>query len=267
MYHHFVAYSESVAQLTNTDINAVADEVLQSRNSHLIMSERFDVIAAHALGTTLTRLRFGNIGLTFRGVNHLFPTGRVATVDSRPGVIDRRLWPLELPMNEEITLEATTDAAGPAQVICGMWLAKPQWSQNIPLGMERFTTRATAVVAAGSETTWTALAPLVMERDLFNGVYAVVGCQVIAAAAFGFRLFFPSQRQASGRQLRPGGLVMQAIGDYGWPAQSGGMGEWGRFHTFEMPSIQTVADAAGGTYEVRLDLVYLGERQDLLMGA
>lgn len=265
MYHHFSAYVSSLGSVTNTALAAVPDDVIQRRNSNLIMSEKFNVLASLVLGTTTTRARYGNIALSFRGSNHLWPVNRTATIESIPGVQDRRDSPLALPLNEEITIEATTDAVGPAQSATLLWLAKPQWSPRLPIGLETLVTRATAVVTAATETTWTGLAPLVFERDLFNGVYAVTGCRVVAASALGFRLFFPSQQPVEGRQLRPGGLVDNAVGAVGWGPQMYGLGEWGRFHTFEPPSIQVCGDAAGGTYEVRLALTYLGSDERLLM--
>lgn len=264
MYFHVSAYTESLGSVTNSDVDAVADEVLQRRNSHLIFSEPFNLIAARTFGTTLDRIRFGNIALSYRGTQHIRPADIAVNVPSRPRLLDRRTRPLALPINEEVTLEATTTGIGPSQTGAVLWLAKPQWNMNLPYGQDELTARFTTTAAAGSETTWNALSALAAERDLFNGVYAVVGAQVVAANAIAFRLFFPSGRSIEGRQLRPGGLVQQAIGDFPWEAQSRGLGEWGRFHTFELPSIQFLADAAGGTYDVYLDLVYLGSDRDLL---
>ena len=162
MYFHCAGYVEAIASSTNTDIDAVQDDVLQRRNSHLIMSEPFNLIAACNIGANTTRVRFGNIALTFRGTNHLWPINRSAIVPSRPGVYDRLDDPLRLPLNEEITIETTTDgpAMGSAQVATVLWLAKPSWTRNLPRGLERLKTRATAVVAVGTETTWTALSAL-----------------------------------------------------------------------------------------------------------
>lgn len=267
MYFHVSAYSESLGAVTNSDVNAAQDDVLQLRNSHLIFSEPFNLIAAYGSSTTLTRARFGNVALTVRGTNHLWPLDRTDTTQRYPAIMDLREMPMSLPMNEELTIEATTDAAGPVIANFVLFLAKPQWSMNLPRGLETFTTRATAVVTAGSASSWTTLAALVMERDLYNGVYAVVGANVVAANAIAFRMFFPSQRITDGRQLRPGGLITNTVGLAPWEGQSRGLGEWGRFHTFELPSIQILDDTAGGTYEVRLDLVYLGSDQNLLRAA
>lgn len=265
MYFHTAGYVESVAaSQTNLDIDAAQDDVIQRRNSHLIISEPYNLISAYIGGVGLTRARFGNVALTLRGSNHLWPIHRSATIPSRPYLYDLREEPLPLPLNEEITIEVSTDATlGPNDQNVVLWMAKPVWNMNLPIG-ERLVARATVVITAGAEASWTALNSVVMERDLYHGVYAVVGANVIAANAIAFRLFFPSQPSVENRQHRPGGLVMDAVGDLPNPFQFKGLGEWGRFHTFELPSVQTLDDTAGGTYEVRLDLVYLGDDHNLL---
>lgn len=265
MNFHVAAYSESLGSVTNSDVNAASDDVLQRRNSHLIFSEPFNLIAAYGSSTTLTVARFGNVALTQIGTNHIWPLDRTDTIQRYPAVMDLRHMPMQMPQNEELTIEATTDAVGPVIANFLLWLAKPQWSKNLPQGMRVLTTRATCVIAAGAASSWTALSALVMERDLLNGVYAVVGANVVAANAVAFRLFFPNQPLVGGRQLRPGGLVMNTVGLAPWDGQSKGLGEWGRFHTFEPPMLQVFEDTAGGTYEVRLELVYLGPELSLLM--
>lgn len=261
---HLSSYAESLGSVTNSDVDAVADGVLQTRNSHLLFSEPFNLIMAYANGSTLDRMRFGNISLALKGQNHIWPVEQQDTNQRYPAVMDLRDYPMELPVNEEITIEATTNAVGPIVTRAHLWLAKPEWSRTLPPGLMILNTRATAVVAAATETTWTALAALAFERDLANGVYAVVGANVVAANAVGFRLFFPSSQPVEGRQLRPGGLVQNAIGTAPLAIQRLGLGEWGRFSSFEPPSIQVSGDAAGGTYEVRLDLVFLGTSRSLL---
>lgn len=261
---HLSTYAESLALVTNSDVDAVEDTVLQRRNAHLLFSEDFNLIAAYANGSTLSRMRFGNISLSLKGQNHIWPVEPNDANQRYPAIMDLRDYPMKMPLNEEITLEATTTGAGPVVTRAHLWLAKPQWSRNLPPGELIFNTRATAVVTAGTETTWTALAALAFERDLANGVYAVVGAHVVATGAVAFRMFFPSATPIEGRQLRPGGLVQEAGPTPPWPAQTLGLGEWGRFSSFEPPSIQVSGDAAGGTYEVRLNLVFLGTSRSLL---
>lgn len=258
--YHTACYITSLATTTNADVPAILDEVLTRRNSHLIFTEPYDLLCLASIGQFLTRARFGNAALTQKGSNHIWPLERSATVPDMPQVYDVRDNPLRLPLNEEITIEATTDgpAMGTAQVAFVMLLAPSPYTRTVPVGLDRFLTRATAVVPAGTETSWTALTEITFERDLLNGVYSVVGANVVAPNAIAFRLRFPDSPAINGKQLRPGGLVQNAIGDSPLSLQRYGMGEWGRFHTFSPPEIQIAADAVGGTYEIRLDLIYLG---------
>lgn len=263
MHFHLSAYSESLGSVTNSDVNVVADDVLPVNNSHLILTEQYNLIAAWAFGANLSRIRFGNVALTQLGQNHIHPIEVSATVPDDPAIWDKRIDPMPLPMDEEITLEATTSAVGPAQHGAVLWLATPQWNQNLPRGIDRFISRATVVIAAGSETTWTALATPAFDRALYNGSYAVVGCNMVAANALAFRLRFPDQPSIGGKQLRPGALVQDTLALAPWPANFGGLGEWGRFHTFSLPQVQVLADSAGGTYDMYFDLVYLGRGREI----
>ena len=265
-YFHLAAYSESLGSVTDSDVDAALDGVLVRRNNHLIFTDDYNLIAAYGSSTTLTRARFGNAALNQIGNPHIWPLDRSATISDLPAVMDFRDTPMELPKNEELTILATTDAVGPAVADVVIWLATPEWSQNLPGYRDRLITRATVVAPAGAESAWNTAAEVVMERDLYNGVYAVVGASCVAANAIAFRIRFPDQKQVRGKQHRPGGLVQNALGAEPWKAQFRGLGEWGRFHTFTLPEIQFFGDAAGGTYEVRLDLLYLGESPSLLYG-
>ena len=261
---HIIAYTESLGDVTNSDVNAVADDVLTIRNNHLIATEQYNILAAWAFGSTLETARFGNVALTQLGANHLWPIEQSATVPDDPAIIDYRHDPLPLPMDEEITLEISTTGIGPAQAGAVLWLGTPQWNMNLPSGIERFITRTTVVIAAGTETTWTALATPTFDRDLYNGSYAVVGAWLVAANALAFRLRFPDMQGVGNKQLRPGSLVQDTVALKPWEAQRGGLGVWGRFHTFTPPQVQVFADAAGGTYELYLDLVFLGRGRELV---
>lgn len=263
---HLVAYSESLGSVTDSDVNAAADGVLTSRNSHLIFTGEYDLIAAYGSSTTLTRARLGNAALNQVGNPHLWPLDRSATIADLPAIMDIRDTPLRLPQNEELTILATTDAAGPAVADFVLWLAAPGWSNNLPAHRDRLITRATVVAPAGAESAWNVPAEIVLERDLLNGVYSVVGASVVAANAIAFRMRFPDQPVIQGRQHRPGSLVQNALGNEPPKISFRGFGEWGRFHTFTPPEIQMFGDAAGGTYEVRLDLLYLGQSESLLYG-
>lgn len=261
---HLAAYSASLAAGPNLDTTVVPDEVIGSRNSHLIFTDQYRLLACQPIGALLNRARFGNAALQKYSFNHLHPLTVSATQPTNPQVLDFRGDPVELPMNEELTVELGNSGAGPTQSSVILALGSDRWSMNLPTGDAELVARATAVVTAGSETTWTALANMTFERDLINGVYAVVGASVVAAGALAFRLRFPDQMAVNGKQHRPGWLVQETFATQPNLLWKQGFGEWGRFHTFSLPQIQTLADAAGGTYEIRLNLIYLGADKGLL---
>lgn len=264
MRFHCAAYKESIDNTANSDMNAVLDEVLTRRNSHLIFTEPYNLLGVHAFGGVLSRARFGNAALTQKGSNHIWPLSVSATIPTLPQLMDFRDSPMRLPQNEELTIEVTNTAAGPTETGAVLLLGTPDWNMNFPAHSDRLNARATCVIAAGTETTWTALSEIAFERDLLNGVYSVVGAHVVAANAIAFRFRFPDQPAIGNKQLRPGGLVQDTAQLQPNAMFSGGLGEWGRFHTFSPPELQVLADAAGGTYEVRLQLLYLGQDKSLL---
>jgi len=146
-----------------------------------------------------------------------------------------------------------------------MWIAPPTWSKQLPPHIQRLTVRATAS-AAGTADSWGAFGALTLsDQDLRGGVYAVVGAQVFDAGSIAFRFNFGRAPYIQGRKLRPGGLCMEALANIPLPQQMGGQGVWGLFHTFELPTIQVFANAsAASAQEIRLDLLYLGEDENLL---
>lgn len=264
MYMHISAYSASLAAGPNLDTTVVNDEVIGTRNNHLIFTDPYRLLIAQPIGALLNRARFGNAALQKYSFNHLHPLTVSATQPTNPQLMDFREDPIELPMNEELTVELGNTGAGPTQSSVILVLGTREWNMNLPSGEADLITRATAVVTAGSETTWTALANLSFERDLINGTYAVVGASVVAPNALAFRLRFPDMKSIRGKQHRPGWLTQDSFTTQPNKLWNREFGEWGRFHTFSPPQIQTLADAAGGTYEVRLSLVYLGASRDLV---
>lgn len=266
---HLACYSEAVGTVSNSDLNAAADEVFTRQNSHLIFTDDIDLLAIAGIGANYTRLRLANAALQLRNYPHIWPLERSATVPELPAFQDHRELPIKLPENEEILLEATTDgpAMGTANVHAVLWLGRRNWSYSIPPHLDRVVTRGNVVIAAGSANAWTSLVSMTFpDKALWNGVYAVVGAWVVASGALAFRFRFPDQEPYGLKQFRPGSLVQESIATSPNPLLHKGFGEWGRFHTFTPPEIQVFNDTGGGTYEVRLDLLYLGENKGLLRG-
>lgn len=264
MKFHFAAYSKSLGQVTDSDVTCQGDDVFGVRNSHLIFTDPIRLLGAYGLGTLITRLRFGNIGLSQYAQHHIYPLSITANVPSAPPVYDLREYPIDLPQAEEITLLASTSAVGPANVIAGLWLGTPNWNRNLPAGVARIKVRATFTTGAAAALNWGSLSTLTFERDLRAGVYAVVGANCIAAAHDFFRIRFPDMPAYNGKSCRPGGLCDQQVGNTPNRDMSLGIGEWGRFHTFNPPTIQLYNDTGAVSGELRLDVIYLGDNLGML---
>lgn len=261
---HLVMYSASLGLVTDSDVTAAADDIITRRNNHLIFTEPYELIGAWGSGTTLTRARLGNARLNQIGQPHLWPLERVAAPADSPIIQDFRENPVVLPQNEELTILATTDAAGPARTEFALWLAAPGWNRNLPGYRERLRVRGTFTPAVGAVGTWGLTNEIAFERDLLNGVYSVIGAYVFNAAGVAFRLQFPDQQRINNRQHRAGSLLTLALGDEPCAFATEAFGEWGRFHTFTPPSVQIFGLTGAVATEVRLDLLYLGESESLL---
>lgn len=264
---HLTMFSASVAAVTDSDIAAPADQVLMTRNNHPIITVPFGLIAGHLFGSLTSRARFGNAQFTVDVQPHIYPLDVAAAPPDLPAVVDYRDDPLDMPVNEEITLLGTTTAAGPSNVNLAMFLAPPSWNRNVPAGTGPFWVRGTTVSPAGAARTWSNPANIAFERDPRQGVYAVIGGVVVSATGTAFRIIFPNPPVYKGYPLRPGGNVFASIGLEPWKPQTGvngGLGEWGRFHTFNPPQVQLFDDAAGGTNEVRLLVIRVGNDMSLL---
>lgn len=264
MYHHLLAYSASLGAGPNLDTAFAQDDVMMSRNSHLILTNRYNLLAAMPIGALINRARFGNASLQRYSFIHLHPLNVGALPLTNPQIMDLRDTPMELPMNEEITIETGNSAVGPTVTSAGLVIGTPEWNRNQPSVLARVTTRATAVIVAGTTTTWGALANIVFERDLINGVYAVLGATTVLATGLFFRFRFGDQMAINGKQHRPGWINQSSHTLQPNELWKDGFGEWGRFHTFSPPQIQFFGDAAGGTAEIRLVLGYLGSDESLL---
>ena len=264
MHWHLLAYEQNQTSSTNNAADMVPDGVLTRRNNRLISTDPLDLIGAAAMGSGILRARFNNIGLITRGIPHIWPVIRSATVPDRPGWMDLRQAPVALPVNEEIVVEITDNAVAAADNWVLLWLAGPGYSRNQQRGAERLTVRATATGSGGSETTWGNLVDLTFERDLIGGVWSVRGVECVAPNCVAFRFRFPRQPETFGRQWRPGGLVTNATGNVSQDGLFDGFGEWGRFNTYEPPQVQFLGDAAGVSAELFLHLEFLGQANSLL---
>lgn len=261
--HHLLAYEEDLASnAADADLDAAVDGEFSQRNSHYIFTEQYNLLAAHYIAPNATRARFNLPSLNGIGRHQIWPLNRSATVPSRPGIQDLRGYPMPLTVNEELGIEGSNDdGVDTDQAVCLLWIASPQWTPQLPRGLQRLVIAATAA-PTGVAVAWSGDAAITFLDNLRGGWYTVVGMQVFDAGAFAYRLNFRNSTTVNNRKLRPGCITQEAIGNTPDTMFMGGLGVWGHFHSFEPPTVQCFNLAAGATAGViRLDVIYHGERR------
>lgn len=266
---HVQAYQGTLGvAAANAALTAVPDTIIMDRNGGFIYTEDWSLAWVYYHAVSALRVRTNMPKLNAINRHHVFGINRSLTNPSPFNIQDLRREPLALSQNETLVWEGSNDlgaATEDSKLYQG--LIPPNWTMELPSHLQRMTVRFTAA-ATGVIDAWSADSAITFpDQDLRGGVYSVVGCQVFDAGSPAFRLLFPRQAMCQGRQLRPGGIALEAINNIPWMGFNSGMGEWGRFHTFEPFRIQILANANGASVqEGRVDLLYLGEDEALLTG-
>ena len=271
---HLLAYTRAEASSqANADMVAVQDPVFSQRNSHFIFSENYQVLWMYAGAPHLTDLRTNIPTWNAVGRHHVWPfdvSANEGRTNSPPRIQDFRTMPLPLPVNEEIALEQSCNSSG-ATSITGVGLLAVTPTDTFNRNLQRTPgprlTVAGSITCSTSALTWSGPQNITFAENMRGGWYSVNGAFVwnnaTANPAIAFRLLFPrspSFPPGSGRILRPGSYVTDTLGNQEFMDLNTGMGEWGRFNNFEPPQLEvlTVAAQSAKTYNLRLDLTYLG---------
>lgn len=265
---HLAAYTVNAGvNDVNVDTSAVTDSVFTTRNSHLIFTEDYNLIAAMWAGASALRLRLNMPTLNQVSRHQVYPINRSATIPTPVNVQDLRAMPLPLPQNEEMAWEESGNLGAATERENGFfWLMPKGATYNWPSYLYEIWARFTATITVTANS-WSALTTLTASDGLKGGWYAVVGAQCVGSSDLAFRLFFPRSPYTAGpagqRQYRPGGICQETFASIAWEPQNGalgGLGTWGYFHSFELPQLDCFALAAGATsLELRLRLLYLGD--------
>lgn len=263
---HLLAMEEALAAgAASAELDAVADAEFSVRNNHFIFTEPYRMLMEYYQAATVTAARWNVPKINAIARHQIWPLNASATIPDIPVVADYRDYPIELPQFEEFVIEGSNSlGCGTENSTWFGWIAPPQWNRTIPRGIQRLTVAATGAVA-GVAQSWSGLGNLTFTENLRGGVYALVGAQCFDAGTLALRFVFSRPYMYQGRKLRPGIICQEAIANNPLLLQMGGLGEFGRFHTFEPPQIEIFANATGASAQViRLDLVYLGDNPAML---
>jgi hypothetical protein len=266
MGHALLVYNNPVAGVNdaNVDMTAATDADFSIRNGHYIFTNQFRLAKAWMIGASVLRARFQVPTWNALGEWQIFNVNR--SLEPGAGYFgDNYLLdtPPRIPINEEFQVQDSNNLGAATEIEnVGLSIITDDWSPQLPQGRYTFITRATGT------TTWTLNAwsgPIAMTltANLRGGVYAVIGAQLQADDAAFFRIVFPRYRLYGGQKLRPGWIAQNAAGNIPSYVQGFGgqdLGEWGRFHTFELPLLDVFGTAADSTaWVLYLKLTFLGE--------
>jgi hypothetical protein len=260
VFHHMVYTAPaSAGAVVLADVPAVADTVFttQGATPHFIFTDQLQLLAAAALGATITQAQIYSPTLIPYGLLNVWPLNTAITPASFPRILNFTMRPFVIPTNEQIQALVSDSAIDTYSV--HLWVAPvSSWNQNQVRGQYRSILKLTAATALLTQL-WTGPQALTFQNIPKGGWYAVNAAWCFCATARSFRLYFPRAPTVSGRQLRPGGLVSHARGDMVKPGFDESLGLWGAFHTFEPVQAEYFGDAAGAaTQELYLDVDFLG---------
>lgn len=270
-----LAYSNNAVGVNavNTDLTAATDPDFTARNGHYTFTEDYRIAALTLIGASVTRGRFQCPTYNALGELAILVANRSATVPSNPFVEMLVQRPLFIPKNEEFQVQVSGNLGAATETDTAfLWVITNDWSANLPqeatppFGIS-YRYRATVTITP-TVNAWSGPNAITLSQSIRNGVWAIIGGVVQGTNALAYRWVFPKYRLYQGRKLRPGNLVQNAAGDvpaFNFWQDTRFLGEWGRFHTFELPQIEVWGQAAvSTTYQIFMDMVYLGTDINLL---
>lgn len=245
--HHIAAYYESIAQNAENDLAPVTDGQLSIFNNHFVAQKNTSLIGMGAASVNIQYARL--ITPTIRAMTSEFirPVNQALNFGMPQRYHDLYDNPLTIKATEEIQINGIQTGAA-AEVMCAFIVLDVVRTPR-PAG-QIITMRGTSTTAAVAGA-WTTIA-MTWHDVLPPGNYAVVGMTHRSANGLCARLIMD--------QLfwRPGAPSITAFGNDVHPRfRLGGLGVWGNFNAWAMPSVEVLAGAADAAHEVYLDIVML----------
>lgn len=235
---HLAAFSESISAGTDTDVNALIDDILTIQNSHFMLREDMNLMACAAMSATLDRAKLSTPTMRIVAAPYVRPMIVGTTPGSNPNVqlLDKN--PTRIPWGEEVQMLATAAPAGSEQFTAILWLSRglsPIPSGNvIPVRW----TSSTAAVA----NSWTTLT-MTWGDTLPSGIYAMVQTECYSTNAIAHRWNFPNQL------YRPGMLSFVSTGQrHPYAMSLGQFGVLGQFRSNALPTVQVLANGTDNAH-------------------
>lgn len=249
MPFHLAAYrNAALANVANTDISAVTDDILAIANNHFLPQQDYDMIFAYAGSATLSRARINSPTNRQITVPFIRPINQAVIPANNYNFADYTDRPFRVKALEELAVEATS-AVAMTEVFFALVALQTNF-QPVPQG-NVFTMRGTSVTAATSGA-WSTLA-VTWADNLPQYQYIVTGLEVQSTNAVAARIIFEQQVE------RPGTISITSLANrqpYG--VYKGSLGVFGRFVTTRMPIIQVLCNGADAAHEIYMEIMRVG---------
>lgn len=246
---HTVGWRESIADIVEADIQPVVDQIMAINNNHFVPQRDMFLQYVYGGAAGITDARLDSPSFRQFSSPRVRPINLAIVPVDEPNIADYRANPLRARALEELEFLAAQTTGG-AAVVVGLAALSDSPLQIMPQGdiytmLGVGTTTVTAGAWSPTAITWADTLP--------NGRYAVVGFEAVGVTCVGARLTFENQWQ------RPGCLGQSLVSGAG-PAmfRKGGLGVWGYFDTFRMPSVEFLCNAADTAQTVFLDVMKVG---------
>lgn len=254
MNFHLAAFAAAKTDSTaNETVTAVADPALPTtQNGGFLMPQDLQCIAGQAMNDTVTDARFSVPSLRTLGLPYIDPLLQTATMATADKYAKWRDSGPLFRKNDELIAQMSNGVSTVDTAFMGAWLRRA--FMPVPPGPRTSLTVSATVVAVAKQ--WV-LKPLTFAQIPPVGDYAVIGMHAWMTNGVFARLVFPANTT-----WRPGCPCYQSLttADAFPMFRFGNLGEWGRFHSVNLPQIEVLGDTAGSqTFNAVLDVVMLSQ--------
>lgn len=249
MSFHTLAWSATVAATTETDLTPVPDIQQTIQNSHFLPQQDWLMRYISVMHAVILNARIVTPSLRLITTPRIHQLTTSAAPATNPMLADYRNTPLRLKGLEEVVLDITNSAvtSGRATGVAGMDTGNYTPAPQGQVYTLRGTSSTTAVANAWTQITMT------WADTLPTGMYSCIGGMHASANGQAFRLVFENQTDRAG-------ALSQATENLQTHEMFlfGGLGEWGKFHSYRMPNVEVLANGADASHVVLIDVVKIG---------
>lgn len=245
---HLSAYTESIGNVADTDVDALTDDILTIQNTHFVLSQPMQLLGAAAMSATLSRAKLASPSMRQVASPFIRPIIAAVQPPANPNLWLLDYNPFVIPPFEEIQMQVTSGVAMTERFTGLIWLANQ--IDSLPIGNViplRFTSTTAAVANA-----WTT-ATITFTDTIPSGVYAAVLSECQSTNGIAHRWIFSNQL------WRPGFPSYAALGSrHPYAISKGQFGSMGRFRSNDLPRLQVLANGADAAHEGYLHVVRVG---------